>query len=137
MQNNTTAAQVGKKLNNATSKAAKTAKAKGLKNFASKAEKAGTVITIILILLPALIALVQFIRKEMKAKEKPSLKDGWGQKVTKVSHGNLSAEGEDLIECAMEGLRARAQKKQEQADSEFDRRVAVAVKKAMQGHQRM
>ena len=105
---------------------------------ASKAQKILGWLMFTIIIIPTVMmavkGLISFIKEVQK--DVHGLKTPKGV-VTKLETDGETATGDQLVEAAMEGLRARAKAKREEADREFNRRVAAAVKSATQGSNKM
>jgi len=123
---------VGKKL---FSKSKKIGKAQKKANQPSKLEAiAGGLLTLIMLVIafaPMLVALRKAFKKDEPKPE--GIRTGRDRWTSKMEFEGMEAEGEELVDCAREGLAARAKKKAEKEEAEFDRRVANAMRKAQQG----
>lgn len=124
---NTVGAAVGKKASRKGAGKTKTARQP------SKLETVvGWLLTIVMLVV-ALAPMVVALRKAFKSPEPKGIRTGRDRWTSKIEVDGMVVEGDDMVSCATEGLRARLQKKQEKEEAEFDRRVANAVKKAQQG----
>lgn len=124
------------KVNNATQKAAKHMGKLSPKAGSSKGEKVASLILLFICFLPLFIPAFRWVMKELNRNQPKGIRTGRGSWTTKLKVEEEEAEGEELLKCAYEGLNARAMKKAEKAEADFDRRVAISVKKAQQGNAR-
>ena len=106
---------------------------KNAKQSHSKLEWALSITLALAVLAPLIIGVVGLIRDAILNRK--GLKGHKGGITTSIEVDGLKVEGQELIDCAIEGAKERARKAREAQEAEFDRRVAVAVKKAVQGQQ--